>query len=253
MPEKSSHPRKQPPGKTRRWRRSAAAALLLLAGGAVVNAAVAWGAISYEGKFARAGLRAGTAVSLTEPLIRRDQKWLERAGWRDVPLGANREYQPALFATRGAFGFEWRSFYIFESQSIETGRGEHILGGPMDLYCLRAGWPFIAFEGGIRRRGLRASNLNARVQTDFDPISLIPFDVSPWSNAFGLPLRPLSPGFAINTLLYALLLWLLFFAPFTARRMLRRRRALCEKCAYPIGVSPVCTECGAAVTRKDAT
>ena len=62
-----------------------------------------------------------------------------------------------------------------------------------------------------------------------------------------LPLRPLWPGFIINTLFYALLLWLLFFAPFAARRMLRRRRGLCEKCAYPLGVSPICTECGAAV------
>lgn len=31
----------------------------------------------------------------------------------------------------------------------------------------------------------------------------------------------------------------------------RRRSGLCEKCAYPIGVSPVCTECGAAVVRND--
>lgn len=54
-------------------------------------------------------------------------------------------------------------------------------------------------------------------------------------------------GLIVNTLVYALLLWLIFFAPFAARRALRRRRGTCEKCAYPIGTSPVCTECGAAV------
>jgi len=54
-------------------------------------------------------------------------------------------------------------------------------------------------------------------------------------------------GFIINTLFYALLLWLLLFTPFAARRALRRKRRLCEKCAYPVGVSPVCTECGAVI------
>ena len=36
-----------------------------------------------------------------------------------------------------------------------------------------------------------------------------------------LPLAPIWPGFAFNTLFYAALLWLLF-APFTARRLIRR-------------------------------
>ncbi len=65
-----------------------------------------------------------------------------------------------------------------------------------------------------------------------------------------LPVIIIWPGFIINTLFYALLLWLLVAAPFAARRLLRRRRGLCEKYAYPIGVSPVCTECGAAVVRR---
>jgi len=61
------------------------------------------------------------------------------------------------------------------------------------------------------------------------------------------------PGFIINTLIYALLLWLLFIAPLAALRMLRRRRGQCEKCAYPVGTSPICTECGAAVLCRSDT
>jgi len=61
-----------------------------------------------------------------------------------------------------------------------------------------------------------------------------------------LPLRPIWPGFAINTLFYAAVLWMVFAAPFALRRMIRRRRGQCQRCAYPIGSSPVCTECGAA-------
>ena len=62
-----------------------------------------------------------------------------------------------------------------------------------------------------------------------------------------LPLRPIWPGHAVNTIFYATLLWLLIPGPFALRRFfrfLRVRRGLCPKCAYPIGESSVCTECG---------
>ena len=59
-----------------------------------------------------------------------------------------------------------------------------------------------------------------------------------------LPHYPIWPGFPINTLFYAALLWLLIPGPFVLRRFLRVRHGLCPKCAYPIGESAVCTECG---------
>ncbi len=73
-----------------------------------------------------------------------------------------------------------------------------------------------------------------------------------------LPLRPIWPGFAINTVLYAALLWLLFVAPFALRRRRRIKRGLCPNCAYDLRGSPhpnplptpkgdgtkVCPECG---------
>ena len=70
-----------------------------------------------------------------------------------------------------------------------------------------------------------------------------------WSNpnARLLPVVPICSGFAIDTLFYAATLWLLFAAPFSFRRWRRARRGLCQKCAYPIGSSAVCTECGAAI------
>jgi hypothetical protein len=59
-----------------------------------------------------------------------------------------------------------------------------------------------------------------------------------------LPYRPIWPGFAINTVFYTAVLWLLFAAPFALRRRRRIKRGLCPKCAYPVGASEVCTECG---------
>jgi len=61
------------------------------------------------------------------------------------------------------------------------------------------------------------------------------------------PLLPIWPGFAINTVFYAVVLWLLFAAPFALRRWRRIRRGLCPKCAYDLRgtQTSVCPECGA--------
>ncbi len=48
----------------------------------------------------------------------------------------------------------------------------------------------------------------------------------------------------INTLLYTAVLWLLIPGPFVLRRLIRMKRGRCVKCAYPMGESAVCTECG---------
>ena len=62
-----------------------------------------------------------------------------------------------------------------------------------------------------------------------------------------LPYLPMWPGFIVNTLLYAVVLWLLSGGSFRLRRLIRVRRGLCPKCAYPRGESDVCSECGKAL------
>ena len=67
-----------------------------------------------------------------------------------------------------------------------------------------------------------------------------------------LPLWLIWPGFAINTMFYAAILaggWLLFAAPLALRRRRRIKRGLCPACAYPIGSSDNCTECGKPVKK----
>lgn len=55
------------------------------------------------------------------------------------------------------------------------------------------------------------------------------------------------PGFAINTTFYAAIFWLVFAAPGRVRCWRRIKRDLCPACAYPVGKSATCTECGSAV------
>jgi len=62
-----------------------------------------------------------------------------------------------------------------------------------------------------------------------------------------LPLRPLWPGFIVNTLFYAIILWLLIPGPFVLRRVIRVKRGRCPQCGYDLrGQLPGagCPECG---------
>ena len=61
-----------------------------------------------------------------------------------------------------------------------------------------------------------------------------------------LPLRPVWPGFAVNTFFYSVLLWLPYGGPSVLRRQIRRRRGRCPKCGYDLrgDLAAGCPECG---------
>jgi hypothetical protein len=64
-----------------------------------------------------------------------------------------------------------------------------------------------------------------------------------------LPFIPLWPGFAINTIFYAAIVWMLFMGPGAVRRRVRRKRGQCAACGYSLrgNVSDKCPECGVMV------
>ncbi len=69
----------------------------------------------------------------------------------------------------------------------------------------------------------------------------------------GYPFRPVWLGLAVNTVFYAVVLWLLIPGPFALRQFIRVRRGRCPKCAYPMGESDVCSECGRALPNSRAS
>lgn len=59
-----------------------------------------------------------------------------------------------------------------------------------------------------------------------------------------LPLIPIWPGAALNTIIICFIVCIPVAAMRAVRRHRRIKRSQCPGCGYPMGTSPVCTECG---------
>lgn len=183
-------------------------AIFLLAG-AVLNVAVAW-AIT-------AGMTWPQGLSRSST-IEREEDWPR-------PVPDHWPERSAYTIQDGASG--WR-----------LDRYSKVWAGIFAINIANAGWPCHALES----------------ETWFEMPTGIwsSWGITPPVNMFGfgpqspktLPVRPIWPGFIANTLFYATLLWLLTCLAIAVRRFLRLGRGLCPQCAYPMGGSAVCSECG---------
>jgi len=59
-----------------------------------------------------------------------------------------------------------------------------------------------------------------------------------------IPIKPIWTGLAMNSIIYASCWFLLMCTLRRTRRTIRRSKRLCMYCAYPLGKSTVCSECG---------
>ena len=67
------------------------------------------------------------------------------------------------------------------------------------------------------------------------------------ATSYLLPLLPMWPGFALNTIFYGVLAWLMWRLPGQIRRSCRRRAGRCTRCGYDLaglGSGVGCPECG---------
>lgn len=104
----------------------------------------------------------------------------------------------------------------------------------------RAGWPAL---------GLRYTSLWDGRETMTGAVRLR----HPIGYSVFLPVAPAWPGFAVNTAVYGSGAWLLATLPGMAHRRRRVRRGLCPSCAFPVGHSALCTECGGPLHARAAT
>jgi hypothetical protein len=195
--------------------------------GAVVNVAVAWGCANAAGGEWDAQWDGSEYTRV----------WLEHGGSVDAE-GPDAD----SCISRPGYEAHYTNFW-------RPNDGEYT-----DMFIFRAGWPTPSLDG-IAMRIWRSAVAFDRV-TDGVLLSEKAWGANDGMyGAFetaqrSMPLHPVWPGFVINTFFYAAILWLLFAGPGRVRRWRRIKRGLCAKCAYPVGASDICTECGASVAKS---
>ena len=190
--------------------------MLLLALGAAVNVVVAWGCELWSEEL----IVEQVSNRQTDDILREfASQWLA---------------EPYGFVT----GNRAKSCGIHRIMAVGADQQSNTAG----VHQHSAGWPMLSLYGSIVF--IIVDDDSSRVSRAAIPLSqelhgwfgIQPTVLLPYGIAF--------PGFVINTLFYAAMCWLVLFAPFALRRLLRRRGRRCVACGYPIGSSEVCTECG---------
>jgi hypothetical protein len=207
--------------------------------GAILNVAVAWGSATTVG-FAdyvegiRAHRSSGAGAWMVE--VHRKPSAMQ-VHW-------TRSTEPAGNYSEGESPADLAPSWLTYSREIE-------MGCSRELWDAEArGWPWVSLWSRIRGwcespDGIR-QNLTILHGIAL-PVEPFRGDMSELPKV--LPLRPIWPGFAINTIFYAALLWCAWIAAGRIRRFMRVHRHRCPACGYEIaeGVGPRCSECGAAL------
>ena len=220
--------------------------------GAIVNIAVAWGlARQSEESFERPGTRIALGVSAPT-----EDCWFVVMTSR---LGRFQIHASPMWPERKAAG---RRLGHLESDDFDN--VSSLLppwsalheAPPMREASYRVveqvrGWPMLGMRAEYRYWSDRAGSLSVKHGFDVTPRSGVPM----WPII--LPAVPVWPGFAINTLFYAAVLWVAFLVPGGVKRLRRRLRGVCIHCGYdlrghrtPGAESTKCPECGGMVLGK---
>jgi hypothetical protein len=204
--------------------------LLFLLLGAVVNVAVAWGCALWSDL-----ARSPVAVDLPVPRVW--PSYLQRCHW-PPPSAASR-------AAEVGPGVTILSVVGGDLQATSTGGPRALRVG---MSSFQFGLPMRALEWrmytGSRLDPVKAAGEAAGLRRGM----MVPWFIPTRGRWYlrRLPLTPLWLGFAVNTLLYGIVLWLLIPGPFVLRRHVRVRRGRCPKCGYDLRGSfdAGCPECG---------
>jgi hypothetical protein len=173
----------------------------------------------------------------------------------------------AIINVAVAWGLAWHGHYRIQ-QTMKTLRALRVSTVPaicdksdltltrrphairIDLgYPMATGWPCRSHEaeGGVASSG-HASSWSTGIRVGAQTVGLSS------TSEIVFPVRPRHPGFAINTIFYAAIVWMLFTVPGAVRRRVRRKRGQCAACGYSRreSVSEKCPECGATTIKQKA-
>jgi hypothetical protein len=209
--------------------------------GAIVNVAVAWGLAVFDvlpDRASRGGL-GGSPVNWV------DQEWEAPGGYRlwcewsttgQLPYDGHVGFRPAELIRDWSPVPRDTPDRVLRSHSAKLVWERHVLDA--------RGWPMLSLLSWQR-----LTEASRYVDVIGIEIGQMGSRLVAGQSGF-LPTRPIWPGFAINTVFYAAVLWMLFAAPFALRKWRRIRRGLCPKCGYDlrgIPTAPVRPECGSSL------
>ena len=140
-------------------------------------------------------------------------------------------------------GFGTRHFFAYATEPIVVQGNFSVL--QYEQWYVEAGWPLHGCSGGhflVIGEGING----LKIVSQFSAQALVLGQAQP-GNVVLLPFRIEFVPFGIGAGFYALVICLTVQLWSKARGLLRDRRGLCPACAYPVGDSAVCTECGGKV------
>ena len=202
--------------------------------GAVVNVAVAWGCATFLAD-ARNGWEMHSGATRLESGAVWGIRRRERPGYlkMDCHVGSPAQQWDARWQAARSLIEHWSrvpndpsSFSDWDEQA--------------------SGWPMLSFWSRLEIVDYRHNfvSTDARVLPHDKLEKGIYVDARWISKQAILPFGPIWHGVIVNTLFYAAVVVLLYGLLHSLRRRRRVRKGLCAKCAYPVGSSDVCTECG---------
>jgi hypothetical protein len=234
---------------------------LLVLAGAIINVAVAWGcAIATGSEFDVASRfvapprdqhRPWSALSSNEKALLLNAGWTAPTNTRGGTIWAGTS-QRTLFGLREITYHPYAEMKGLMRQRADGRKNSDVylpIVSPEQATAVRVivGWPCASLhEEQFHYPAGRGQGQPQARTVHTGSLEMPAFaGLLPKARGYFVPSRPIWPGFAVNTIFYAAILWVLFAAPRRVGRRRRRRRGLCPNCAYPIGDSRVCTECGA--------
>ena len=211
------------PGRARK--RTLLMVLLLLTGGAIINVAVAWGCVL----------------------------WIEGPSGKETLENSWPETAPTTWEedARTYIRFNWASTKKTSYGGLRTGEAAMAV-----MYVHESGAPFRTLKRIIRQVNYAGESLGRPDQAKPQNWSegIVWPERLDWMNRHierVVPATPIWPGFAINTVFYAAILWMLWLAPGFVRRRVRSMRGRCRVCGYSLHNrapdSTRCPECGAEI------
>jgi predicted RNA-binding Zn-ribbon protein involved in translation (DUF1610 family) len=202
--------------------------LLFLLAGAIINIAVAWGLVWQTPPVRQSGYYLSPHLPPWWYSLWEQRGRVFLIGSKNTHADTNHQYDPDRFPHWS----RWQGSFEHENR----------------MWLEQAtGWPSLSVESMI---GFAGSSWQPEIWHGF----LLETHTTPTRNRV-LGYFPIWPGFAINTIFYAGILWLLFAAPSTIRRWHRIKRGQCASCGYSLreNVSEKCPECGATLKQKAET